>query len=86
MTTASSTTCEPISFNSEMVRLKDLFFQVLDRQDICFNSEMVRLKAKAAFQSFFKGSRFNSEMVRLKENFGHLPLPEVRVSIPKWFD
>ena len=74
------------SFNSTMVRLKDLLRCNHQRQIFCFNSTMVRLKEATRDEKNAMRHGFNSTMVRLKESHtkGHNHYD--KVSIPQWFD
>ena len=54
-------------FNSNMVRLKEIFVVVIGLKNYRFNSNMVRLKGKIVLLAINTLWGFNSNMVRLKD-------------------
>ena len=76
-----------MSFNSTMVRLKDVPSKGNPLSILCFNSTMVRLKASVAPTPSDCHISFNSTMVRLKEVHPSSGAAHGSgVSIPQWFD
>ena len=76
-----------MSFNSTMVRLKELMLKFDGNLKDCFNSTMVRLKVDKypGYHYTIAEFQFHNGSIKRETDFNDY-VPNRIVSIPQWFD